>query len=353
MIKTLYLDANAHLPLCGAAKNVDLGLAGHGHPLSPGYAGQAAAKAIENARERIAACFKCEPESLFFTSSCTQACEWAFACMAELNNSNSSVMISAAEHPAVKQAAKKYFKYVLEAALNAEGEIFPIVTDMPVACIGMQNEIGTIQNLKKISAKVLFSDMCQMPGKEIVDLSFVDFAAFGAHKFGGPAGVGIFYIRNSSHWVPFGSGSRYMMDRSGTPDTEGIVKAATALEWAMATMDERAHKMHSFKEELEGGLNSLGIDIVGYGGRRSAGTTFIKLGTGRGLEIMLKLGEIGIHTGLGSACGASYTGVSPLMARIGKGGGPHDYMRISHFGEYDGEDASYFLEKFKEYYENV
>ena len=349
----LFLDAAAHLPICQKAIEslieFNQSLAGHGHPLSLSVAGQLAAGAIEEARRKIASLLGAESASqIVFTSGCSNACEWAFAIMVNKYKS-SNVWISPTEHPAVKQAAVKYFgKLVTELGIDGEGQITSLEgARAPVACVYLQNELGVIQPLERLKNCIyLFSDMSQAPGKVPFNLSSmnVDLAAFGAHKFGGPAGVGFLYFKNTSDWMEFGTGSRYTMDRAGTPDTAGIVATAAALEWAIETMPARTAKMIEFRDILESGLEEMGFEIIGKGVSRTPGVTFVRVGPGKGIEYMLALGGEGISVGLGSACGC---GTNSLMTRIGKSSNQHDYMRISQFGEYGKEEAEEFLTTLK------
>ena len=256
-----------------------------------------------------------------------------------------SVSISPIEHPAVKQA------------FNCTQEIWQVTSDGMVefddeedefgVCIHMQNEIGTIQPIADIPTTYCISDMCQSLGKIPVNVTNlnVDYAMFGAHKFGGPSGVGFIYLKNTRDWEEFGTGSRYFMDIPGSPNVCAIVASSVGLEVALRTLPERTEKMVSFRDCLEPGLKELGFEIIGEGAERCPNTTFAKVPGefNAGINLMLKLGQKKIHVGLGSACGSLHMGGSPLMEALGRPSDGQDYVRISQWGEYGKTDAEYLL----------
>lgn len=353
MKKQLFLDCNSHLPMSPKATSAFIefidSFGGHGHPQSPSAAGRAASNAIETARAKIANLLGAKsPNQIVFTSTCTQACEWSGQL---LRNLSDNVYMSPTEHPAMKQAIISVFKNVNEIPIDENGVISEI-EDLTSAgvCIHIQNEIGVIQPIDKLKFKYLLVDMSQSVGKTQIDfntLTNVDIATFGAHKFGGPASVGFIYLKDTSYWKEFGTGSRYFMDRPGTPDGAAIVATAEALEDAIHTMPKRIAKMKEFRDILEPGLKDMGLKIVAEKAERSPSTAFVYMGNGKGIVTLFNLGDRGIIVGLGSACGSSYTGTSPLMAKLGVVGGPNDFIRISNYGYYGAHEAKHFLDVLK------
>jgi cysteine desulfurase len=351
---SLFLDANAHLPLNEKAAQAfvefNRTLGGHGHAQSPSVPGRAAASAIENARARIANAIGARsPNQIVFTSTCTQACEWAVHILSKLPGIK-QIYVSPLEHPAVRYKCRE----VLNAhKLNVDEEgVVVCKTELPeasgVVCIHVQNEIGVIQPVEQIRAKAIVSDMSQTLGKLSINMSSfpnVSIAIFGAHKFGGPVGVGFFYLQDETLYREFGSGSRYYMDRTGTPDAAAVVATAVALEEALNSLPQRYENMIAFRDVLEPGLEELGMNIISKNAARIPGTTFARVPKSRALQLMTQLAESGIYVGLGSACGSLQTGPSPLMAELNLGGNTTDYIRISQFGHYTAEDAKRLLAK--------
>lgn len=349
----LFLDANAHVPLLPAAhqsaQDFDKSLAAHGHSSSPSRAGRAAAAALEEARQNIALSLGCKPDQIIFTNSCTQACQWAFTI---LSKKSGLPYISALEHPAVTQACQKSNGQIYQTLpTSPQGQVaFPDIKEAvaSVTCIHLQNEIGTIQKVEEIKNKypksLVFSDVSQSVGKvpvNLLDLN-VDVAAVGPHKFGGPSGIGVLFLKDSSMWSAFGSGSRYFLDVPGTPNVRGAVMTAAALREATKTLPGRTQRMLAFQSALEPALEELGFEIVGKEVARSPNTTFVKTPT-NSLQLLLELGNHNIHVGLGSACGSLHTGDSPILQALGREGDNQEYMRISQFGDYDDRDADKFI----------
>lgn len=343
----MYLDANAHIPMNQKAKQAFLDFssskAGHGHPSSLSEPGRQASLALEEARNQIAQLIGAEQAGqIIFTSSCTQACQWGLSLFAEENLFSSPV-----EHTAVKDAVEQYCKNFSYLPIDDNGVIkLNDYSNQKVVCAHMQNEIGIIQPIEKLNAKAIFSDMSQSLGK--VDLNVtklnVDVAVFGAHKFGGPGGVGFLYLKDPKNWRPFGTGSRYFMDRTGTPDVAGIVASAAGLQEAIDTLPVRQQKMTLFQSTLEKGLIERGYEIIGYGAKRAWNTTYV-VGLKNARNTLLELSNIGIHVGLGSACGSYSTNISPLIRALGRNEDLDNVMRISQWGEeYDEKEAQIVVE---------
>lgn len=356
--REFFLDANAHLPLnpkaIKAYTDFHTSTGGHGHPSSPSQPGRHAAKALENARGKIATLIGAKKASnIIFTSNCTQACEWGLEMFFQTESvPDSYAARSAAEHPAVRDAfdtmSEEFIDDPLILELDANGVVDTSDEHNKICCIHVQNEIGVIQPINQFKCKYLFSDMSQSLGKLPVDVGDmnVNIATFGAHKFGGPGGFGFIYLKDPNDWQSHGAGSRYFLDRTGTPDVAGAVATAVALEEAVSTLEERTIKMIEFQKTLEDGFEAMGLEIIGKAATRVPNTTFVRV-PAKGLYSVMKLGEHGIHVGLGSACGSMHTGESPLMEAIGCGGNVHDFMRISQFGDYGEKDAKHFLATLK------
>jgi cysteine desulfurase len=346
MPKKYYLDCNAHLPMCEKAQRAyteyQNSPAGYGHPSSPSFIGRLAATALETSRKRIAELLGAKsPNQIIFTSTCTQACEWGFNIFhSRAQKAGKILKCSPLEHPAIKYILDKTPHSLLNVTNN--GVINEITNDDDyVICLHVQNEIGTIQPLENLRGFV-FSDMCQSIGKIPVNLSNmnVDLAVFGAHKFGGPASVGILYFKDPSWWIPLGDGSRYFFDRAGTPDVASIVATTAALEDSLDNMSNNINNMNAFQKKIEKIFINNKIEVISNNVRRVPNTTFIKIPK-FALNLLVSLFEQEIYVGIGSACGTKHSGPSPLMLAMGKDGGPGDFIRISTHGQYDEHDAEY------------
>lgn len=344
----LYLDANAHVPMSTETLKVyseyQNSRAGWGHPLAPSLPSREASSALEEARGKIAFLLGADnPNQIIFTSTCTQACEWAMRIIQ--NRTNGKLLYSPLEHSAVNSCIP-FFNYETDIHQFSISEDGVILTDSSsecdlAICIHVQNEIGTIQPINEIKTKFLFSDMCQTVGKESVCLRDmpVNIAVFGAHKFGGPAGVGFMYLKDTSLWQEFGTGSRYFPDRTGTPDVASIVATSFALEETLEKMPESLLKMKEFQLTLEPRLEELGFQIVGKNARRVPNTTYIKVPNSMAFIYLSELSEKGYYVGMGSACGSIHTGSSLATAALSQEGDGNDFIRISQHGTYGKQEA--------------
>lgn len=343
----VFLDANAHVNLNSSAIKKINELVNspisHGHAMSHSYTGRAASSAIEEARTKIAFLIGAKsPSQIIFTSGCTQACEWAISLIKEKNFNK--IYISTLEHSSVKLPFTEKLKGI-ELSSSKDGVAncgFRISSENPfMVCMHVQNEIGTIQPIETIKCPFL-SDMSQSLGKININVSSIPLlkiALFGAHKFGGPTGIGFMYIQDSDWWQEFGTGSRYYFDRTGTPDTIGIAATAVALEESIRTLPERYERMIRFRTVFESEMEDIGLTIIGKNSARVPNTSFVRVGNKMGPYIMSQLESDGIYIGLGSACGAMNMGPNPLMAQLGYGGHSHDYIRVSQFGDYSEKEA--------------
>lgn len=361
-MRELFLDANAHLPLSKPALDAFIkannSIEGHGHALAPAAPGRAAEAAIEQSREKIANLLGAEyPNQIVFTSTCTDACEWGLQIFNNINKDR-KIYITPTEHPAVRMPAQDIFENRHSLGVMKHGAIdgnYPIHEESAIISIYVHNEVGYIQSSAYMDCASLFLDMSQAPGKihfpKLSDFDKLDVAVFGAHKFAGPASMGILYIKDIDNWFGKGYGSRYFLDRAGTPDVPSIVATAAALEHAVDTLEPRMKKMTQFRDFIEPELESLGFEIIGKDYIRAPGTTFARIPDGKYSQLLMQsLSWKGIYIGLGSACGSIHSGPSPLAKILSRDGNSssNDFIRISHYGDYDKNDAGYFIQKLKE-----
>jgi cysteine desulfurase len=339
---TLFLDANAHLPLhpkaIQAFVEYNNGIGGHGHPMSHGKPGRTAAEAMETAREKIAQLIGAKNRNqIVFTSTATQACEWGLELMHA--QGFDKVYTTTVEHKSVAIKARQLFGNN-DLFINKEGVVScafqPPEKNAAFVCVHVQNEIGTIQTIEDIQVP-FFSDMSQSLGKIPVNVSNfpnLKVAVFGAHKFGGPPGVGILYLQDERWWKAFGTGSRYLRDRPGTPDVGMVIATSVALEHAIKTLPARYERALSFRSVIESALNTMQIEILGVNASRVPHTTFMQVGGRMGPYIMTQMEAENVYVGLGSACGSLSVNSNPTATALGYGGKAQDYMRISQWGDY-------------------
>jgi cysteine desulfurase len=213
-------------------------------------AGREARAAIDDARDKLAALLHAKPHELIFTSGGTESCNLAVLGLARCPLSRGGHIISnKAEHHAVLNAIEHLEKHEgfevtwlnvsrdgivdleqLAAAIRPETRLVSIMT--------ANNETGVIQPIAKISeicrakGALLHSDMVQSFGKIDIDLSLVDAASLAAHKFYGPKGAGLLFLRSGLSIQPimFG-GAHENQRRPGTENVAAIAGMAAAAEF--------------------------------------------------------------------------------------------------------------------------
>src|SRR5205814_3061047 len=248
----IYLDYNATTPLCDAAREAMLPYLNRhfGNPSSIHAAGRAARAAIDDARDKLAALLHAKPGEIIFTGGATESCNLGVLGLARCASSRGGHIISnKAEHHAVLNA--------VEHLKNREG--FE-VTWLNVSKTGMvdldqladsirpetrlvsimtaNNETGVIQPLREISqicrskSALLHSDVVQSFGKTKIEMSLVDAASFAAHKFYGPKGAGLLFLRSGLSIQPIMFGGAHENERRpGTENVAAIAGMAAAADW--------------------------------------------------------------------------------------------------------------------------
>ncbi len=274
-MQSIYLDHNASTPLYNEAfeamrpyLTMEIGNASSLH-----QAGQRARKAIEDARARMASFIGADdPSEIIFTSGGTEADNMALkGIWAVSQNKGKRVISSPMEHAAVRQvlrqmAGEHLIDLVLapvssSGVLNAN-DIQPLLTDdtILVSVMAANNEVGTVQPLSDIARLCrqkqipFFSDGVQAAGKmpiRVNDMG-VDLFSLSAHKFGGPKGAGILYIRKGTRMVSLIQGGRQEKNwRGGTENVAGIVGMAKAAEIAQQNLERDIAKLKNLRDTFE------------------------------------------------------------------------------------------------------
>jgi cysteine desulfurase len=267
----IYLDYNATTPLCDEAREAMMPYFERhfGNPSSVHAAGREARAAIDNARDKLAALLRVKPNELIFTSGATESCNLAVLGLARCRSSRGGHIISAqTEHHAVLHAVEHLEKQegfeVTWLNISRDGivdldqlaEAIRPETRL-VSILAANNETGVIQPLREISqicrerGVLLHSDMVQAFGKIDVDASLVDAASFAAHKFYGPKGVGLLYLRSGLSIQPIMFGGAHENERRpGTEDVAAIAGMAVAAEFALRDREAEQDRQSHLRDEL-------------------------------------------------------------------------------------------------------
>jgi cysteine desulfurase len=276
----IYLDNNATTPMDPRVLEAMTpyflehfgNAASRNHPF-----GWEAEEAVDYAREQVAKLIGADPKEIIFTSGATEADNLGIKGVFEMYASKGNHIITATtEHKAVLDTCKHIEKMggeVTYLQVNAEGiidlkelEAAMKPTTILVAIMYANNEIGTLQPIKEISAiarkhgALLFTDATQAIGKIPVDVNKdgIDLAAFTAHKMYGPKGVGALYVRRKNPRVKVtaqmdGGGHERGM-RSGTLNVPGIVGFGKACELCRLDMEADTKRISKLRDKLENAL---------------------------------------------------------------------------------------------------
>lgn len=230
-----------------------------GNPSSLHNLGSNATRILEASRKQVANLLGVAPSEIFFTSGGTESDNWALKGTAfEKEQYGKHIIVSAIEHPAVKESAKWLSEHgfaVDYAPVDSRGfvdvealaKLIKLETIL-VSVMAVNNEIGSIQPISEISELLadkptitFHVDAVQAIGKIPVShylTSRVDLASFSAHKFHGVRGVGILYKKEGKRISPLLTGGGQESDlRSTTENVAGIAASARALRM---TLDKEA-----------------------------------------------------------------------------------------------------------------
>ena len=315
----------------------------YGNPSSLHSVGQQAAEALQNARERIAACLNASPREIYFTSGGSEADNQAILSAARLGarKGKKHIISTAFEHHAVLHTLKKLEKEGFEIELLPVGAIGTITAQQVksalradtclVTVMYANNEIGSILPIAEIGevcreAGVLFhTDAVQAAGHVPIDVQaqHIDVLSLSAHKFHGPKGIGVLYARQG---VPLTSliegGAQERGKRAGTENLPAIMGMAAALENACAHIDENARKVSALRDRLIAGLSKIPHSALnGDPVNRLPGNVSFCFEGIEGESLLLLLDAKGICASSGSACTSGSLDPSHVLLAIGR---PHE-----------------------------
>jgi len=323
-----------------------------GNPASTSHpSGLAAKRAVDAARELIAAGIGARAKEIVFTSGATESNNLAIRGVAEGPRSAGKHLVTVAtEHPSVldplqKLGARGYDVTclpVIQAPDEQAGRLLPArvadaIRDDPllVSVMLANNEIGVIQPLEAIGricrerGVPLHTDATQAVGKIPVDVGQlgVDLMSFSAHKMHGPKGIGALYVR---HGVPLvrleplilGGGHERGL-RSGTLNVPGIVGFARALELCLEEMEAEAQRLRALRDRLYEGLIAEVSDVelngpaLSLGDLRLPGNLNVSFARVDGEALLLS--TPGVAASSGSACTTTKPGPSHVLQALGLG----------------------------------
>jgi cysteine desulfurase len=302
--------------------------------------GQEARKAVEEAREKVAALINCEPGEIIFTSGGTESDNQAIRGVTEkYARKGNHVITSAIEHPAVLESCvhiqEKGYNDISYISTDAYGvikleDLKAAIADKTILITVMlaNNESGVIQPVKEIAEIahrkdiVIHTDAVQAIGKIKVDVQElgVDLLSLSAHKFHGPNGVGILYIRKGTKVASLMHGGSHERSlRAGTLNVPGIVGLGKAAEIAERDLDANYKKISALRDRLEKNVTSRVkfTRVNGHRENRLPNTTNISFEFVEGEGVMLSADLKGVTVSTGSACASGKLEASHVLIDMG------------------------------------
>lgn len=325
MNKVVYVDNNATTMVADEVLDAMMPYyqEKYGNPSSMHSFGGNVRKAVDRAREQVAALIGAEPSEIIFTSCGTESDNTAIQSSLAVSQKKTALVTSRVEHPAVlsscMSAAKKGNR-VVEIGVNREGALDmeqlenSLADDVAlVSIMWANNETGVVFPIKQIAERVkgkgiLFhTDAVQTVGKLPINLKDtpIDMLSLSGHKLHAPKGVGALYVRQGTRFRPYLLGGHQESGRrSGTENVAYIVGLGKACEMALNEMEERKKKIKALRDRLERELVARCPDtsINGVLQERLYNTANISFKYIEGEAILLLMDEKGICASSGSAC---------------------------------------------------
>ena len=338
-VKQIYLDYNATTPVDPSVIEAMMPyLTTHyGNPSSAHSLGRAAKESIEDARAKISALVGCDPGELVFTGGGTESSNMAIkGIMLAGGQPGGHMITSAIEHPATTVPAHYVEKMGCELTVvgcNDQGVVEPqAVADAIrpntrlVSIMHANNEIGTIQPIREIAeichrnSVIVHTDASQSIGKlsTFVDQLDVDLMTIAGHKFYGPKGIGVLFVREGLDLEPLihGAGHENGM-RAGTENTPYIVGLGQAAFLAASLLDESAGISETLRERFWKTISEHVRRAVVHGSEvdRLPNTISIAFPEVSAFEMLKRVPEV--CASLGSACHSSGDHQSGTLGAMG------------------------------------
>lgn len=336
----LYLDNAASTPLYPEAREAMLPYLGErfANASSLYAAARGARKAVEEARERIAAAVGARPEEVVFTSGGTEADNLALQGVAwrARSEGRDGVVVSAVEHHAVLDTAR----WLTKAAMRLT--VVPVdtdgVVDLPsleaavdrrtaiVSVMAANNEVGTIEPVARCAGIArgagarFHTDAVQALPWIPVRAEDADLIALSAHKCGGPKGVGALVVRRGTGVEPvLHGGGQERGVRSGTYNVPGIVGFGEAVRATLERRPEVVPRVRALRDRLERALveRIRGVHANAPGVERLPNNLSVCIEGVESEPLLLLLDAAGVAASSGSACQSGATEPSHVLIAMG------------------------------------
>ena len=317
-----------------------------GNPSSLHSVGQAARYALDEARERVAGVLNCRPREIVFTAGGTESDNAAIHGVATaLHETGNHIVTSSVEHHAVLHACQYLESQGFEVtylSVDADGMVQPEAVynainerTTLVSIMYGNNEIGTINPISEIAKSVkkraeelsrtivFHTDAVQAAGYLSLDVAElgVDLLSLSGHKFHGPKGTGVLYMKRGSPYLPLIHGGGQERDRrSGTENIPGIIGLSLALEAADTVREETSQRCAALRDRIiDSVLQQIhGSRLNGHATQRLPNNANFSFTGVEGEPILLGLDMAGIAASSGSACSSGSLEPSHVLLALGQ-----------------------------------
>lgn len=366
MPRTIYLDYNATTPLDAAVREAMLPFLSEvwGNPSSVHHVGRKARALLDDARDRAAKFLGAKPSEVIFTSGGTESNNLAVLGTARLLKPKGRHLItSGIEHHAVLHCFDFLEKHegfeVTRLPVDSQGRVSPddlkgaIRKDtVLVSVMAANNEIGTIQPVSELGAicrergVTFHTDAVQWFGKEPfenVRQFNADLVSVCTHKFHGPKGAGLLWIKSPLHPVPvFLGGSHENERRAGTENLAAIVGLVAAMEKFVKPAVFNGEKLLSLRNRLISTIETVeGCELVSPRQNCLANTVSFVVEGADSISLLAGLDVEGICASSGSACSAGSLEPSHVVVAIGKKNSANSLVRFSLGRETTHEEVDF------------
>ncbi len=308
-----------------------------GNPSSIYRLGRRSLEALDAAHETVARLLNARPTEIIFTGGGSEADNLAIKGIAQAARRRGNHLVtSAIEHHAVLHTCERLEREgytVTYLPVDAHGRVDPAavagaITDQTalVTIMYANNEVGTIQPIAEIGR------VCRERGvpfhtdgvqAALLDLNVralgVDLLTLSAHKFYGPKGVGILYVRQGTRLQPqVLGGSQERNRRAGTENVPGAVGAASAFELIRAERERETTRLGALRDRLIAGVLAIpGARLTGHPVERLPGNASFAFPGVEGESLLLNLDLAGIAASSGSACTTGSVEPSHVLSAMG------------------------------------
>lgn len=349
MERLIYLDHAATTPLHPLALEAMLPyLTGSfGNPSATYRLAKLANDAIVRSRKTVASILGARPTEIVFTGAGSESINTAIKGVAfqqKKARAGNHVVTSQIEHHAVLHACQYLERFGFDVTylpvdrygLVAPDDVARAMTDqtMLVSIMTANNEVGTIEPIFEIAAAVreraaalkkripFHTDAVQAPNSLRLDFTEhgIDVLSLAAHKFRGPKGVGVLYIRRG---VPFlaqqNGGGQERQRRAGTENVAGIVGAAEALRITQESLDTDRERIAELARRLRDGvLRTIQQSTLnGHPEQRLVNNVSVSFDGADARDLLASLDDAGIACSAGAACGATTIEPSHVLLAMG------------------------------------